>query len=283
MSDSTILSDRQLQEQVIELVTSFRMQVPTNASISDIVDRFGLSIHEGELPAGKDGAYIENESKIIVNSLITSEERKLFTVYHELVHYLIRNDSDLYSYLHEAYQDSRDFEKTIELICNIGAAEFILPRENVRDLIEKEGFSLNLIPTICQDNCVSGQAAMIQLIQCAPHCCYGVICGFGIPPLTRSNNQTAFVPANNIETLYVLYAMWSPSAKYSIARFTPIPKDHMLFNALSNHNLISGRGRIPFRSGTNWIVPCEVLNIRNSIYGIFNVKPPLNYLHPRLF
>jgi hypothetical protein len=283
LSNPAIISDRKLREQVISLVQSVRSGIPQNTSVHAIAGHFGLEVKEGTLSNDKDGAYIENEAKIIINSIVTSEERKLFTLYHELVHYLIRQDDDLYSYLHETYPSSNDFDKTIELICNIGAAEFILPQEIVRDYIDKEGFSLNLIPAICHQGCISGPAALIQLIQCAPHRCYGVVCNYGVPPNYGNANQNAFIPAEKANTLYVLYAIWSSSAKYTISRFTPIPNDHILFKALSDSNLIFGKDRIPFRSGTNWPVPCEVLYFRSSVYGLFNVKPPPSNQQPRLF
>ena len=61
----------------------------------------------------KDGAYIEDESKIIISSNLTSEERQRFTIFHELTHHLVREDDELYSYLHDAYEDSNDFDRTI--------------------------------------------------------------------------------------------------------------------------------------------------------------------------
>jgi Zn-dependent peptidase ImmA (M78 family) len=283
LSERPLLSDRQLRERVIELVQSTQKHIPDNSSIADIANSFSLQVCEDRLPMDKDGAYIENESKIIINNLVTSEERRLFTFYHEIVHYLIREDEDLYSYLHDAYKGSENFDKTIELICNIGAAEFILPQANVREFIEKKGFSLELVPQLCQQGCVSGPAAMIQLIQCASHHCYGIICEFGIPPIIGNNYQFLCLSPMQSSSLYILYAMWSPSAKYTIARFTTIPKDHFLAQPFSKEELIRGTDRIPFRSGADWSVPCQAIHFRNNVYGLFNVEPPLSNQQPRLF
>ncbi len=282
ISGKTLLPERQLREQVIELAQQARKQLPDKASFKDIERSFGLQLCEDHLPMDKDGAYIEDGSKIIINSKMTSDERRQFTVYHELVHHLIREDEDLYSYLHDTYEDTNDFDRTIELVCNIGAAELILPRDKVRKLIESQGFSLDLIPQLCRQGCVSGPAALIQLVQCAPNHCYGVVCDYGMPPNTANTSQRAFIQAQQINTLYILYAIWSPSAKYAIARFTQIPKNHLLMQALTEDNLIKSKDRIPFKSGTDWQVPAEAICFRGKVYGLFNVTPPPNPQQIRL-
>lgn len=283
VSNQPPLSEKQLRERVIELVQDARRQLPENASHTDIGQYFGLEVCEGHLPLDKDGAYIESESKIVVNNKVTSLERRKFTVYHELVHYLIRKDAGLYSYLHDAYEDSNNFDKTIEIVCNVGAAEFILPRQLVRDLINETGFSLNLVPLLCKKSNASGPAALIQLVQNAPNRCYGVVCEFGLPPTLTYTNQQTFTPSAPVNNLYILYTIWSPSARYSISRFTTIPKDHILMQALSEGDLIKGIDKIPFRSGTDWQVPIEAICFRGSVYGIFNVTPSPNQQQLKLF
>ena len=175
-----------------------------------------------------------------------------------------------------------DFDQTVELVCNIGAAELILPRENVRSLITQKGFSLSLLLELCELGPVSGPAALIQLVGCAPNQCYGVVCEHGIPPILANSNQKTFVDQSPKNTLYILYAIWSPSAQYPIARFTRISKDHILFMKLSNQTIIRGKDRIPFRSGKNWQVPCEICVFRNNVYGLFHATPPPNVQQPRL-
>jgi len=252
-------------------------------SFSDIAKRFGLNIREGILPEDKDGAYLEDEKTIVLNSSVTSDERKTFSFYHELVHHLLRENIDIYSYLHEAYVDSRHFDNTIELLCNIGAAELILPRDRVRNLIDTNGFSIKLVQIICNQGCVSGPAALIQLIQCAPNRCYGVVCEFGLSPYSDSKDQKSFIPQEKHNKLYILYSMWSPSAKYAIARFTIIPEDHLLLQSMTEQDFIKGKDRIPFRSGTDWQVTCEAIFFRGKVYGLFNVTPPPNRQQMKLF
>lgn len=277
------LSDRQLRERVIKLVQDACHMWPKNPTIADIESKFMLKVREGILPIDKDGVYVEQDAKIIINNRITSRERRQFTLYHELIHHLIRLDDDLYSYLHDAYSDSDNFDRTLEIICNIGAAELILPREEVRNLIEEKGFSLGLLPELCNSNPVSGPAALIQLVECAPNKCYGIVCENG--PLSSSigSDQLAFVDRQHTDALYIIYATWSPTVQYPVARFTRIAKDHLLSTALSSQDIIKGHARIPFRSSTNWQVPCEVCSFRSNIYGLFHVTAAPSAQQPRLF
>ena len=260
-----------------------RQRLPSNPSATDIESFYPLHVCEEELPLDKDGAYVDAEAKIIINVSIKSVERRQFTLYHEFVHYLIRQDDDLYSYLHDTYEDDEKFNSTTELMCNVGAAQIILPREEVRQIIENQGVSLAILDRLCANRKVSGPAALIQLVQYAPNRCYGVICELGTSPFASQPNQGDFVRSIPVPSLYINYAIWSPSTEYPMARFTRIPRDHILLNGLSNNNLIKGIDRIPFRSGTDWRVPCEGLFFRGNVYGLFHASPQPNPEQPRLF
>ena len=280
---SILWSDSQLREQVVNLALKARQILPDLPSAADVEKCYPLTVQEDILPLDKEGAYIAQESKIIINKLITSTERRQFTLYHELVHHVIRQDDDLYSYLHDAYPNTSDFDRVIELVCNIGAAEIILPRETVRNLIDQKGLSLSLLPELCQSKAVSGPAALIQLVQYAPNQCYGVVCERGELSSIADSKQQAFLPNAASNGLYILYAMWSPSVKYALARFTTITSNHLLSQAANTQKLVKGMDRIPFRSGTDWQVPCEVVTFRNKVYGLFHVSQPQNPQQPRLF
>ncbi|MDF1500750.1 MAG: ImmA/IrrE family metallo-endopeptidase [Anaerolineales bacterium] len=276
------MSESELRGCVIDLVDAARAQVPAGITPEEAVRRFGLRIRLGDLPDGKDGVYIKDSKTIVISQVVTSKERRNFTCYHEFVHHLVRQEDELYSYLHETYSGPGKFEGVIELLCNIGAAELIIPRRKVRALIEAEGFTLAHLPRLCSDRDVSAPAALIQLVQCAPHRCYGVVCEEGVPPTSIPTGQQALMPKPSKPSLYILYAAWSPSAKYSIARYTILPGDHLLAQSYRDRCLISGEERIPFRSGNEWRVPCETMYFRGKGYGVFNAIPPPNPDQPRL-
>ena len=66
----------------------------------EICSGLGLDVKEDLLSPGVDG--ILQGRTILINSRIQSEERKQFTRFHEVVHYLINEDGELISILHDA-------------------------------------------------------------------------------------------------------------------------------------------------------------------------------------
>lgn len=275
------LSDRELRQRIVKLVAATRLRLPEVPTTKDIEEIFGLEVSIDTLPQGKEGAYVSN--RIILNKLTTSAERRRFTLFHELVHHLIREEEDLLSDLHETYRDNSAFEKAVEMLCNVGAAEFILPMSKVKELTQEQPFSLNLIPILCAQNDASGPATLIQLIQSAYHECYAVICDVGIPPISTDARQGSFAGQVQSPALFIQLAIWSPGARYSLARYTPIRKHHLLQEGITAEKLIKGKDSIPFKSGTVWEVDCEVLRFRSSVYGLFNAEPPLSHLQRSLF
>ena len=67
-------------------------RIPT---FDEICSGLGLSVIEDDLPIGTEGMYIEKT--IFLSSRIRNEERKRFTQFHEITHYLLEENEDLIS------------------------------------------------------------------------------------------------------------------------------------------------------------------------------------------
>ncbi len=199
-----------------------------------------------------------------------------FTYYHEISHHIIRQDDNLYAFLDSVATEKKDLTATIDRFANIGAAEFLIPSEDLSALISEKGFCIQLIPELDLRYPASKPAIAIQLAQCASHRCFVVMCEYG----RLSNNNLAQrnlvdVPHDNSPKLYVLYSSNSPSQeKYSIARYSIIPKSHILSLALQNQQFVKGRDRIPFKSNRGWEVDCEALYYKGRVFGVFNLSRP---------
>lgn len=275
------ISERHLREAVVAEVQRTRDRYSLHIRPVDLISDLQLQLREAELPQGKDGAYLEGEKTILINRKLRSGERRTFTLYHEITHHLIRAESNLYSELHD-FANGDNFDRVLEVLCNVGAAEFLLPGEYVREVIRSRGFSLGHLKSFCEDRGASIPAAAIQLAQYAAHHCYIVVCESGIAPINSSATQ--LIPAKlNSPSLYIVYTATSTSAKYSIARYTVISKSHLIHEAHSKQTRLSGEDNIPFRSGKEWKVPCEAMYFKARTVAIFNVTQPMEPSQPSLF
>ncbi len=231
--------------------------------------RLGEEHDEGEYIPGNPSRNIQ--PTIIVNSSVTSHERKNFTFFHEVTHHIVRDDDLLYGFIHEHAVDEH-FDIAVEKFCNIGAAEFLLPQSAVAEIIHRDTFSIQLIPVIDAQFGMSLPAACIQLAQCATHECKVVLCHFGALPLQRQPDFNQ--KQHHKECFHVLYASSSPSFKYQSGRYLPVPTHHLLHDAYRKRGFVSGRDVLLFKSNNGWRVDCEALYYRDRVFGLFNVKPP---------
>lgn len=239
-----------------------------------IASHLNIKIKEGGVYYGTGGIYVSGERpKIVIDPRSGGQERLNFTYFHELSHHLIREDGDLFSFFDDF--SPKDFHETLEHYCNIGAAEFLVPEAEIREIISERGFSIELLRELDAIYTASKPAIAIQLSHCAPHQCIVLICKYGIVP-QRIEGQVPFdwMPADVSPQLYVHYSSSSPSLKYRTAPFVVISKDHLLSDVYESRKELKGRDNIPFKSRKKWPVDCEGFFYKGKVYAIFHITPP---------
>lgn len=241
-----------------------------------VAEHLGIQVKEKRLPLGDEGQYIPTDPPIIVISPeVGAPDRQNFTFFHEVSHHLICRDDDLYSFIHEYASDNDHFSIVLEHYCNVGAAEFLIPAEEVRKVIDEQGFSIKLIEPLEAIYPASRPAIAIQLAQCATHKCFVVVCDQRVIPKKQSL-QSSFIHSTKNSSLYILYASSSPSAKYPIGRFTPVPDDHVIALAYQNKSTVKDIAPILFKSGNrNWKCECEAFYYKGRVYAAFNASLPI--------
>lgn len=269
-----------MKKQVIELVQDVVNQYSSTTipTIDEICRGLELDLKEGVLQNGIDG--MNTGKTIIINSKVKSEERKRFTLFHEVTHYLIEREGDLISELHEYTFNQEDgFNKPLETLCNIGAAEFMMPSKEFTRLYEKNGLNVQLIPFAAKHFRSSTIAATIQLTQVAPNRCIAVICEKGLISNDKASlNTMLLAPENqsyNEPKLHVVYSASSPSANRWLAKYTVFPDDHIVNQAYSQTKILESESEIPFPSWKERCI-CQALYYRNRIYALFHLTPPPN-------
>lgn len=272
-----------MKERVIKLVrnTALRFSSIENPNFGEICSGLGLDVKESSLPEGIDGG--QQGTTIIINSGIKSEERKRFTRFHELMHYLIAEDRDLIRELRKLTCNQKGaYDSQLEKFCNIGAAEFLMPSEAFTKLYEKEGFNVKLIPFAASYFKSSPIASTIQLAQVAPSKCIAAICERGLGP-NETVARARLFDEENIATkrkLYVVYSAPSPTTKYWLAKYTKIPGDHLINQAFLQAQSVEEKSYVPFRSGKKMPCHCEALADGNRVYVLFHLSTPPTPVNP---
>lgn len=275
-----------LRRHVIELVREVvdEYASTTIPTFDEICSGLGLDVREGFLPDGTDG--IQKGTTIVINSEIKNEERKRFTRFHEVTHYLLEKDGYVISELHQYTTQEDGYERQLEQFCNIGAAEFLMPRKIFAGLYKEREFNVELIPYAARYFKSSTIATTIQLAQVAPNSCITAICEHGLIPNSTATSQTHFSNAKHRsakQKLHITYSASSSATKYLLAKNTGIPTDHLISQAFSQTQPIEGDSYVPFRSGKKMPCYCEALADGDKVYVLFHLTPPPNPNQETLF
>jgi Zn-dependent peptidase ImmA (M78 family) len=248
-----------------------------------IAQHFGLTLCWDQLPENNPGCYLKEERKIVLNTRVQTTERLIFTFDHELMHDCIEHDDDLLSLLADAYIPSE--EAIIERLCNAGAAELLMPSDDVRIMVREHDFSPGMIPLLCDRYNASSIAVAFQMIFTAAHHCYLVIAEptYAVP----GRDVPLLIDTRRIEAqarLVMLYTAASPAAKYFIKRGQIVPMDHPICAAWHQQGeIVNCRARMPFPSGKKWDVDFDALYFRGKVFAFFNVSHPVSKEQMQLF
>jgi len=159
VATAAVAARRRLEERVLELAAAYR-RAHRPLTPDRLAAGIGCSWREAPL-AGRDGL-LEPLSRTILVAAGQPRTRQRFTLAHEVMHYLIENDDDLLSDLHEVYA-GRELEAALEKLCNLGAAEILIPRELVARERAAAGPNPRLIWELAARHGVSEAAAAVAL------------------------------------------------------------------------------------------------------------------------
>ena len=265
-------SEAELEAMLLQQIAEVKRQYPDVWSNPELLaEKLGIRMVTGNLGNERQGVALPG--LIVVGAESARRERWLFTAYHELVHHILRQNDELWSYLHDLCSSDDDLEYCVERFCDSGAAEFLVERAIIRDAIRRDGFSIELVRSLRARSSASLTAICIQLVHCAAHRCAAVVCHLSrqsddLPMGLREAGRPAVALAIGMATT-------SPGMKYRPARGTLIPHDHLLAEAYeSAGELVRGTAALPFRYNRTWVVACEAVRLGEQVFGLFNIDSP---------
>ena len=282
-------NEREAKERIRQIVRDVLQRAkldsasPYTGTNHIIATNLQVEVKEEKHPLGDgDGFYMPGSNPtILLNPEISSQERRNFTFYHEIGHHLIRQDDALYSFIHEHSADN--FNRPLEHYCNLFAAEFLMPIKILRTYLTRLDFSVTLIRELDELFPASKPAITIQLAQLAKHKCIIVICEHGKLPTRQARQLLRDSQLLNSKCLYIRYASSSPTCSYSCGRFVPIQRGHIIHTAFNEKTILKGRDMTIFRSGNNWLVPCEAFYYKGYAFAEFRFSEPQSSTQMSLF
>jgi hypothetical protein len=264
-----LLSPRELDQKVPTLVARAREEhgIAAGCGGEAACERLGLKLCRAQLQAGTDGMLVGD--RVVLDRGIRWSPRVEFTIYHEITHHLLDEDGEIIEHFTDLLpNDAAAFDREIERCCDRGAAEFLMPRGRVAETIRSEGYSVDLVGLVAETHGASLIASALQLAHCAPVECYVVLCSYGTVPKCRPRRRG----------LYVDYAGVSPTRRYPLGRFSPVPSDHALSYAREQRGRVEdATSYVPFRSGKRMPCRCEAEPLDPFVAGILsfgNAAPP---------
>lgn len=254
----------ELEELVIRLIqqTKDAYQIIDGSQAESVCTRLRLRLVYITKSISHDGSFDPASHTIMVNLKRSSRnERRQFTIFHEIVHFLIDQDGAVIEYLTDAYRDDPEgYQAGLEHACDVGAAEFMAPRAQVIGYIDQRGLTADLIPYIRFHHRMSLSATMRQLAACVPYPSFLVWCRF-------SPSRLAVPPR---DCLCVSPAAASRHVTYGLAQGTVIPDDHLFHEVWRHRQAMRAETYVPIRSGKR--MPCwgEAQRIDNELFGILS-------------
>lgn len=272
-----MIPESDLEHRVITWIHEIKDRHAHWRNPATLIRALGLQVIVDGLGEGREGASLDD--LIVISPESGTPERQTFTFYHEIVHRLIRRHDALLSELHEQFTNSRDFDRMLERLSNIGAAEFLIPRSEVMRECGVRGYSVAAIPRLREVSGASATAVCVQIGLSAPHRCVALVARH---KEIRAQGQSQLI-AGEETRLVVELGVSSRAMRYKVARDTLIEAGHLLHLVFrcGEGEVVSGRARIPFRQETKWLVDCEALRLGSQALALFHVDPAPQLLDER--
>lgn len=270
---SGLNAEAKLEEMIRERVAAVKEQYTCWRDPEALCKALDIHVEYGSIGLGREGAAFADAIKLDPTAGVPA--RRTFTFYHEIVHHLLRRHDELYSIISDQYETDDSFRAIQERLCNVGAAEFLLPRAVVQAAYREHGFSVDLIAPLSQPGVVSRVAACAQLALCAPHACIGIVCRREHVSLPVGDLIADVAPSPSNHSI-ITVAFSSNTMKYKCASGTVIAGDHLLSQMFHEDEgrRLESKEPIPFRSGRRWPVRCEAMRLAEQVFAFFHQYDP---------
>jgi hypothetical protein len=130
--------------------------------------------------------------------------RKNYSISHELIHTLF---DDCYEIVHQRKANPQAFdpEQEVEHLCQVGAAEILMPEEDFLVDLKKVGLSLKAVPELCHRYHASREAVARRMLTLTKETAALMFLSRRLKPVEKNGNYlNGFRPMEKMRILYVV-------------------------------------------------------------------------------
>lgn len=237
---------------------------PFDAGI--LASLIGIKILPADLPSSVDAIIVPSEDgrlRILLNRSITQHERQNFSICHEIAHTFFPDCAEFIRMRAQRHERA-DPEREVEVLCNLGASELLLPGDHFIGSLNEYGFSLRSVVPLSERFKASKTAIIIKMVSSGKRVCAVV---FLEPGRRKSGDRWG---DDTTPKMRVVYTVPSSGFGYFIPRNKSVPDDSCVYVAVGTNEVTYGR--------EDWGIPGHPVYDVEAMY-----LPPLdnNDLTPR--
>jgi hypothetical protein len=184
----------------------------------------GIALREDHLGSGRD-AYIypvTNGDLEIAYDPTRPATRQNFSIDHEIAHTLFPDGYEMIRYRNQQ-REKFDPDRELEYLCDVAAAELLLPEDEFRDDVTRWGLGLEAVPSLRERYQASREAVIRRMVQLDPGESAAVFLEQRLKPSEADGLKQLLLigePVPPTPKLRIAYAV--PSAKFTV--FLPTHK-----------------------------------------------------------
>lgn len=184
--------------------------------------------------------------------------RKNYSISHELAHTLF---DDCYETVHQRKSDPKAFdpEQEVEHLCQVGAAEILMPEEDFLADMGAVGLSLKAIPQLCHRYQASREAVARRMLALTTDTAALVLLSRRLKPVEKNGDYlSGFRPR---EKLRILYVVQTPDFPVFLPPHKSVPDNSSAYAVTFANDMAEKRETWGVAAFDEWLVEAMALPI----------------------
>lgn len=277
-----VMSGREIRAHAVNLVRRKLTEkgILPGAPWREVVAKLGLPpVQFRPLALSQDG--LREGDQIVVNRNLSCDERIEFTIFHEIMHILLEEDGRIDSFLLEYLDyDSQEYRWQLENLCNLGAAEFVMPSEEFKSLMDTHEWQIASLDAVRNAFRCSLIAAAFHFAHHNPDPCSLVICEYryaipkpetGDMPLMEFGLDNTLQRPSNSTDLIVTYTAYNDGG-FPMQRYKSVPHNHLIREAATGKQVVEGRAEPFFKQKAKGQMICHAAYLHGRVYAVYYRK-----------